>query len=154
APHFHAASAALLPRGRHWTSREEYDRRMEAHQRIAAKLYAIDPYGKARPEHDGMPHPDFRPEPVAPPDPPKPTIAERREAVLQLRRANAIQQTEWAALFRDAGHWQFYELAMKWRGAGEVLGAAHPAAAQRAFAWSLYYFERYHRDWTAHLPAS
>jgi hypothetical protein len=148
APHFQTACAALLPPGRQWTSREEYDRRMEAHQRITAKLYAIDPYGKARASHDGVPHPDFRPEP------PKPTSVERREAVVQLRRANTIQQTEWAALFRDAGHWQFYELAMKWREAGEALAAAHPDGARRAFAWSLYYFERYNRDWTAHLPAS
>jgi hypothetical protein len=158
APHFHAARAAILPPGRQWASREEYDRRMEAHQRITAKLYAIDPYGKARPSHDGVPHPDFRlepqsePQPEPEPQPPQPSIAERREAALHLRTANAIQQTEWAALFRDAGHWQFYELAMKWRGAGEALAPSHPAAARRAFAWSVYYFERYNRDWTPIFP--
>ena len=151
APHYHAARAALLPPGQIWTSREENDRRMEAHGRVVNKLYAIDTSGRARPSHDGVPHPNFRP---AVPEPPKPTYAERRAAALQLRRSNAMQETEWAALFRDAGHWEFYELAMKWRGAGEALARSYPDGARRAFAWSIYYFERYNREWTAHLPAS
>jgi hypothetical protein len=147
APHYRAACAALAPPGRR-DSREENDRRMEAHRRVTEKLYAIDPYGKARPGQDGQPHPDFRaPEP-------RPSIAERREAALALCRANAIQQTEFAALFRDAGHWQFYELGRKWREAGEALSTRRAAGARRAFEWSLYYFERYNREWTAHLPAS
>jgi hypothetical protein len=77
-----------------------------------------------------------------------------RPAALELRRENALRDTEWAALFRDAGHWVFYELAMKWRGAGEALTASCPDAARRAFAWSIYYFDGYNREWTAHLPAS
>jgi hypothetical protein len=159
APHYRAARTALLPPGQMWSSREESDRRMEAHGRITNKLYAIDPYGKARPSHDGVPHPNFQPAPPEPvpepsPEPPKPSIAERRAAALELRRANAMRDTEWAALFRDAGHWVFYELAMKWRGAGEALAPSYPEGAQRAFAWSIYYFERYNREWTAHLPAS
>jgi hypothetical protein len=148
ASHYRAACAALLPPGRMWDSREENDRRMEAHRRVTEKLYAIDPYGKAREGHNGQPHPAFRP-----PEP-KPTIAERRAAAQALRRDNDIRKTEWASLFRDAGHWQFYELAGKWRDAGDALAASHPTAARCAFAWSLFYFEEYNREWTAHLPAS
>jgi hypothetical protein len=153
APHYKTACAALAPPGQQWTSLDENDRRMEAHGRITNKLYAIDPSGIARPSHDGRPHPNFSPA-TPPPEPPKPSIAERRAAVGQLRQTNAIQRTEWAALFRDAGHWQFYELGIKWREAGEALAAPHPPGAQRAFAWSLYYFERYNKEWTTHLPAS
>jgi hypothetical protein len=148
APHYRAACAALFPQGRVWDSREENDRRMEAHRRVTDKLYAIDPYGKAREGQQGQPHPDFRP-----PEP-KPSIAERRAAALALRRDNDIRKTEWAALFRDAGHWQFHELGDKWRDAGDALAGSHADAARRAFAWSLYYFEQYNREWTAHLPAS
>ena len=127
APHYHAACAALAPPAAHWASREENDRRMEAHARVTAKLYAIDPYGKARPSQDGRPHPDFR-------------LTE--------------QHTAWAALFRDSGHWQSYSLGGDWREAGQALAASYPEAARRAFSWSLYYYECYNRDWTAHLPAS
>jgi hypothetical protein len=145
APHYHAACAALAPPAAHWTSREENDRRMEAHARVTAKLYAIDPYGKARPSHDGRPHPAFR---LAE------GLAERRAETLQLRSTNSIQQTDWVALFRDSGHWQFYSLGGEWREAGEALAVSYPGAARRAFSWSLYYYECYNRDWTAHLPAS
>jgi hypothetical protein len=150
APHYHAACAALAPPAAHWASREENDRRMEAHARVTAKLYAIDPYGKARPSHNGQPHPDFQ-------------LTERRTdfqhaepqaETPQLRPTNSIQQTDWAALFRDSGHWQFYSLGGQWREAGQVLAAPYPEAARRAFDWSLYYYECYNRDWTTHLPAS
>jgi hypothetical protein len=129
-PYYHAARAALAPPAAQWASREESDRRMEAYARVTAKLYAIDPYGKARPSHEGRPHPDFR-------------FADW-----------AIEQTDWAALFRDSGHWQFYNLGGEWREAGQALAASYPEAARRAFSWSLYYYECYNRDWTAHLPAS
>jgi hypothetical protein len=166
APHYHAACAALAPPGAQWDSREENDRRMEAHARVTAKLYAIDPYGKARPSHDGRPHPDFRP-PDRREESPEPAprveplqqsraemLQERRAAALHLRSTNFMQQTDWAALFRDSGHWQFYTLGGEWRQAGEALAASYPEAARRAFRWSVYYYECYNRDWTAHLPAS
>jgi hypothetical protein len=150
APHYHAACSALAPPAAHWASREENDRRMEAHARVTAKLYAIDPYGKARPSHDGHPHPDFQLTERRT----NFRRAERRAETLQLRSTNSIQQTDWATLFRDSGHWQFYSLGGEWREAGQVLAASYPEAARRAFSWSLYYYECYNRDWTAHLPAS
>jgi hypothetical protein len=153
APHYHAACAALAPPSAHWASREENDRRMEAHARVTAKLYAIDPYGKPRPSHDGRPHPDFRLAEQRTEQRAE-QLAERRAAALELRATNAIRQTDWVALFRDSGHWQFYTLGGEWREAGKALAASYPKAARRAFAWSLHYYECYNRDWTAHLPAS
>jgi hypothetical protein len=141
APYYHAAWAALSPPGARWDSREENDRRMEAYARVTAKLYAIDPSGKPRQSDDSRPLPDSG-------------LAERRIEALQLRATNSIQQSDWVALFRDSGHWQFYTLGDEWREAGQALAASYPEAARRAFSWSVYYYECYNRDWTAHLPAS
>ena len=157
APHYHASRGALVPPGSRFSSAEENARRMQAHQRVTGKIYAIDPYGKARDGNHAQPHPNSRLTPRRrphQPEPPQPSFTERRAAVLQLRQANEWQQTGLARLFQEGGHWCDYDLAAQWREAGRALAASHPAAARLACAWSIHYFERYHRDWTAHLPAS
>ena len=52
-----------------------------------------------------------------------------------------------------ADHWTDLGLGDRWREAGEALGP-YPEGARRAYAWSVYFYERYHRSWSAHLPAS
>jgi len=157
ATHFQASRMALVPPGAQFSSREENDRRMEAQHRVTNKLYAIDAYGTPRPGQDGQPHPNssrngLRAKPE--PEPPRPSIAERRAAALELSQTTAMEQTEFARLFQSGGHWLYYDLGAKWRDAGKALAGSHPLGARRAYAWSMHYFERYNKDWTAHLPAS
>jgi hypothetical protein len=152
AAHFRAAQTALVPPGAQFSSGDESERRMEVYGRITNKLYAIDPYGKPRPGHDGRPHP--RSSPAAPaPQPEEPSRSERLAAVRESQAARATEQTELAKLFQDADHWRDCELGDEWRQAGQAL-AGYPDGARRAYAWSLHFLERYNRSWTAHLPAS
>jgi hypothetical protein len=174
AEHFHAALKALIPQGSMFTSREENDRRMEAHGRVMEKIRAIDPYGKPRSGHTCLPHPnsgltperieELRRERIAreereaeerrEAEARKKAIEERREATLWLREKTRREKTEFAKLFRGAGHWGDYSLGQKWREAGKALAASYPAAATLAFTWSVHYFEEYNEAWTAGLPAS
>jgi hypothetical protein len=59
AAHYLAAGKQLSPPGLQITSKQENDLRMNAYQRVMNKLRAIDPCGKARPGHDGQPHPNW-----------------------------------------------------------------------------------------------
>jgi hypothetical protein len=157
AAHYQAACTVLLPPGTQYSSREENDRRMAAHHRVTNKLYAMDNYGKPRPGHDGRPHPNsYRTKPRAKPEPQpaRPSVSERRAATVKSRQTLALHQTELATLFETGDHSLYRDLGDKWRNAGEVLAESHPEAARRAYAWSVYYFERYYKAWTAHLPAS
>jgi hypothetical protein len=157
AAHFEAARAALIPPGTRFPSPEENDRRMEAHQRLTGKLYAIDPHGMPRHGHDARPHPDScrtKPRTRAEPSPSRPSVAERREAALKIRQTTTIQQTDLARLFQNGDPWGYLDLGSQWRAAGDALTGSHPSSARRAYAWSLHYFELYNRAWTAHLPAS
>ena len=151
APHYQAAWKALVPPGEVFSSRPEYDRRMEAYGRITVKLQAIDPYGKARAGNTGLPHPNFHaiepppkpaPEPVNPTPQPAKTIRAER------------QQSDFARLFQSGDHWRHYGLASKWREAGKELAPVFPEGARRAYYWSVDYFNLYNRAWSAHLPAS
>ena len=75
------------------------------------------------------------------------------EAVCEAQETTAKQETEFANLFVGADHWTDLGLGDRWREAGEALGP-YPEGARRAYAWSVYFYERYHRSWSDHLPAS
>jgi hypothetical protein len=157
AEHYHAAQAALVPQGVQFTSLEENDRRMSAYQRVANKLYAMDPYGRPRPGHDGRPHPNssrVRPRAKDTFDPSEPSIEEQPSPVLELRETTPMEQSEYARLFQNSEHWHHYDLGNSWREAGNALAGWYPEGARRAYSWSIHYFELYGKAWTAHLPAS
>ncbi|MGC4049744.1 MAG: hypothetical protein QM757_09555 [Paludibaculum sp.] len=155
--HYHAALRWLVPQGMLFTSIEENDRRMEAHGRVMDKLYAVDGSGFPRPGNDGRPHPNAKllappPQRVTLPEPP--VMVARREAVLRARDVRKRRELPAAALFRDAGHWDHYQLGRMWSDAGKALAPALPDEARRAYAWSQHWFELYNTEWTANLPAS
>jgi hypothetical protein len=146
AGHYHAAQRALAPPGTQFSSGEENDRRMEAYARVTEKLYAVDPYGRAREGHGGRPHPNSqrtlpRVAPALPSIPVRPAL-------------RTSQPTEFAKLFQGGDHWRYHELGNQWRDAGQALAGSYPDGARRAYAWSLHYFELYNQAWSAHLPAS
>lgn len=157
AEHYHAAQAALVPRGVQFTSLEENDRRMGAYQRVVNKLYAMDPHGKPKPGHDGRPHPNssrLRPRAQDTFDPSEFPLEEQRPAVVQLRETIPKEQSEYARLFENSMHWRHYQMGNSWREAGNALAEWYPEGARQAYSWSMHYFELYREAWTAHLPAS
>ena len=147
--HFHAALKALIPTGSIFTQREENDQRMEAFTRTFEKLQSVDSYWKVRDGEAGRPHPNSQPRPERP----KP-VEERKDAAVEMHETRPTEQPELIRLFLSSGHWGFSSLAFQFREAGKALAARYPDAARLAFGWSIYYFEAYNREWTAHLPAS
>jgi hypothetical protein len=139
AGHYHAALRALVPPGTRFESREENDRRMEAHTRISNKLYDVGPDGRAR---------SYKP-PVA-----AEGKTERRETVHRARRARTKRESELGRVHQFGGHHHDYELGAMWHDAANALAPGYPAQASSACDWSRHYFELYNKAWTAHLPAS
>jgi hypothetical protein len=150
AEHYRAARTALIPPGAKYSSIEESERRMSAYDRVADKLYAIDPYGMPRPGHACRPHPNSK----FIPRPQEPSPPERRVEETEACKTTPDQESEYGRLFRESGHWRHYGLAVKWREAGKALAASYPDSARRALTWSLTFFEWYHAAWNAHLPSS
>ena len=147
AEHYRRAQRALFPLGAVFSSGSESDRRMEAHQRLVDKLYAVGPDGKARADNRAQPHPCFS----APPGKP---ISERLAAVFHARETRATQETGLDRLYRDSDHWRHHNLGDLWLDAARSLAADRPAAARIACQWSRHYFELYNKAWNAHMPAS
>ena len=125
--HYQAAQKALMPPGVRFTSLEESEPRMEAFQRIVAKLYGIGGDGRARASHDGKPHPRYAPR---------------------------IPDSDLGKLLLSSDWWVDYRLAGQWFEAAKTLAAKHPVESRAACEWSLEHFARYAQEWTAHLPAS
>ena len=171
APHYHEALRAVIPPGSVFASREDNDRRMQAHERITEKIRAIGPDGAPRADQECVPHPEggLTPERIAELRRAKAErddgrrraaalkerlLKERAVAIEQRRKPAQVEGTEFEKLFRAQGHWSFHGLGNDWREAGKALADSYPAAAATAFDWSIHYFGEYNREWTRGLPAS
>lgn len=132
-PHFLASQRALMPLGVRFEDRAENDRRMEAFQRLVEKLASIGP--------------DGRPRNWTPPPPPEPPVPAPVPPAL-------APQDGFPKLPQGDDPWASYQLANQWREAAASLAETYPDDARRAYQWSIHFFERYNKLWTAHLPAS
>lgn len=140
-----------MPPGVVFSSRDENDRRMEAFQRIARKLYAICADGKAGSSHDCKAHPDYVPQRKA-----ESPAEHTNEApvVLSSSVPKTRLESELGKLLSIGDWWTDYRLGMLWFEAAKILAASYPTESRAACEWSLEHFQKYTRDWTVHLPAS
>jgi hypothetical protein len=150
--HYRAAQRALLPLGVIFSSRDENDRRMEAFQRVAAKLYAIGADGKATSSHDCKAHPQYVPTERKAKSPSEP--ADEIPVLHPFSAPKTRLESELGKLLSTGDWWANYRLGALWLEAAKILAASYPTESRAACEWSLEHFRNYTRDWTAHLPAS